>query len=131
MMFKSLGPTLVNLRKIILSKEKLKSITGNSDKKIQKEFAIELAKTFGYDLKRGQISRAIHSFSSGTWDDVRITTRIDPSDPFNCIYSTIQEIGHASQEQNVQKDFIFSPLGRGVSHGVHESQSRIYENQLG
>ena len=62
---------------------------------------------------------------------MRITTRTDPFDPFNCIYSTIHEVGHATYKQNIQKEFIFSPLGRGVSLGVHESQSRIYENQLG
>ncbi|MDC1383046.1 carboxypeptidase M32 [Candidatus Puniceispirillum sp.] len=130
-MFQNLRPTLVNLRKEILSKEKPKAISGNFDEKIQLKLANELAIAFGYDLNKGRIDQAIHPFSSGSGDDVRITTRTDPSDPFNCIYSTIHEVGHATYEQNIQKDFIFSPLGRGVSLGVHESQSRIYENQLG
>ena len=130
-MFQNLRPTLVNLRKAILSKEKPKAISGNFDETIQLKLANELAIAFGYDLNKGRIDQAIHPFSSGSGDDVRITTRTDPSDPFNCIYSTIHEVGHAAYEQNIKKDFIFSPLGRGVSHGVHESQSRIYENQLG
>ena len=130
-MFQSLRPTLVNLRKEILNKEKPKAITGNFDEKIQLKLANELAIAFGYDLNKGRIDRAVHPFSSGSGDDVRITTRTDPADPFNCVYSTIHEVGHATYEQNIQNNFIFSPLGRGVSLGVHESQSRIYENQLG
>ncbi len=130
-MFQNLRPTLVNLRKEILSKQMPKAINSNFDEKIQLKLANELAIAFGYDLNKGRIDQAVHPFSSGSGDDVRITTRTDPSDPFNCIYSTIHEVGHATYEQNIQKDFIFSPLGRGVSLGVHESQSRIYENQLG
>ena len=53
------------------------------------------------------------------------------SDPFNCIYSTIHEVGHSSYELNIDPDYKLTPLGRGVSMGVHESQSRIYENQIG
>ena len=130
-MFQNLRPTLVHLRKEILAKEKLRVVTGDFDEKIQLKLANELAIAFGYDLNRGRIDQAVHPFSSGSGDDVRITTRTDPADPFNCIYSTIHEVGHATYEQNIQKDFVFSPLGGGVSLGVHESQSRIYENQLG
>ena len=130
-MFDELRPTLVGLRKEILAKDKMLSVNGNFDEKIQLKLAEELAVIFGYDLSRGRIDTAVHPFSSGSGNDVRITTRTDPSDPFNCIYSTIHEVGHATYEQNIKKDYIFSPLGRGVSLGVHESQSRIFENQLG
>ena len=130
-MFQKLRPTLINLRKEALSQGKPKALNGNFDEKIQLKLANDLAVAFGYDLNKGRIDQAVHPFSSGSGDDVRITTRTDMSDPFNCIYSTIHEVGHATYEQNIQKDFIFSPLGRGVSLGVHESQSRIYENQLG
>ncbi|MEP5761092.1 MAG: carboxypeptidase M32, partial [Litoreibacter sp.] len=51
--------------------------------------------------------------------------------PFNCFYSTVHEVGHACYEQNIDRAYQLTPLGRGVSMGVHESQSRIYENQLG
>ena len=130
-MFDELRPTLVSLRGEILAKDKLPSVNGNFDEKIQLKLAEELAVNFGYDLSKGRIDTAVHPFSSGLGDDVRITTRTNPSDPFNCIYSTIHEVGHATYEQNIKKDYIFSPLGRGVSLGVHESQSRIFENQLG
>ena len=130
-MFQELRPTLVSLRKEILAKDKIPSVNGNFDEKIQLKLAEELAVIFGYDLSRGRIDKAVHPFSSGFGDDVRITTRTDSLDPFNCIYSTIHEVGHATYEQNIKKDYFFSPLGRGVSLGVHESQSRIFENQLG
>jgi carboxypeptidase Taq len=61
---------------------------------------------------------------------VRITTRTNPVDPFNCFYSTIHEVGHACYEQNINPTYALTPLGSGVSMGVHESQSRIYENQM-
>ena len=130
-MFEKLRPTIVGLRKEILAEDKIPSVTANFDKNMQLSLAKELAVIFGYDLNKGRIDLAIHPFSSGSGNDVRITTRTDPSDPFNCIYSTIHEVGHATYEQNINNDYVFTPLGRGVSLGVHESQSRIFENQLG
>ena len=73
----------------------------------------------------------MHPFSSGSGLDVRITTRTSLTDPFNCFYSTIHEVGHAAYEQGIDRQHLLTPLGQGVSMGVHESQSRIYENQLG
>jgi carboxypeptidase Taq len=73
----------------------------------------------------------VHPFSSGSGNDVRITTRTSERDPFNCIYSTIHEVGHGCYELGISQDYLLTPLGRGVSMGVHESQSRIYENQIG
>ena len=130
-MFEELRPTLVGLRKEILAKDDIPPVTNQFDKNTQPNLASELAVAFGYDLTKGRIDSAFHPFSSGSGDDVRITTRTDPLNPFNCIYSTIHEVGHATYEQNIHKDYVFTPLGRGVSLGVHESQSRIFENQLG
>ena len=89
------------------------------------------ASAFGYDWSRGRLDIAVHPFSSGSGSDVRITTRVSESDPFNCLYSTIHEVGHACYEQGIDPDYALTPLGGGVSMGVHESQSRIYENQIG
>ena len=91
----------------------------------------QLARAFGYDMARGRVDKAVHPFSSGSGHDVRITTRTSETDPFNCIYSTIHEVGHAAYEQGIDPAYLLTPLGRGVSMGVHESQSRIYENQIG
>jgi carboxypeptidase Taq len=82
-------------------------------------------------LVHGRIDKAVHPFSSGSGLDVRITTRTNPRDPFNCFYSTIHEVGHAAYEQGIDRAYLLTPLGRGASMGVHESQSRIYENQIG
>lgn len=97
----------------------------------QTAIARELATAFGYDWTRGRLDFAVHPFSSGSGNDVRITTRVAERDPFNCFYSTIHEVGHAIYEQGVNQDYALTPLGRGASMGVHESQSRILENQLG
>ncbi|MEM8653820.1 MAG: carboxypeptidase M32 [Pseudomonadota bacterium] len=130
-MFGALRPALTELRAAILDKPAPKGVTGPFDEAAQLKLSMVLAQTFGYDLGHGRIDKAVHPFSSGSGHDVRITTRTNPDDPFNCFYSTIHEVGHACYEQNIDDAYLMSPLGRGVSMGVHESQSRIYENQLG
>ncbi len=97
----------------------------------QMKLAHELASVFGYDWNCGRLDKAVHPFSSGSGTDTRITTRVDPRNPFNCIYSTIHETGHSAYEQGIRGKYLMTTLGRGVSMGVHESQSRIYENQIG
>ncbi|QYX55465.1 carboxypeptidase M32 [Roseovarius sp. SCSIO 43702] len=128
-MFGAMRPRLVALRETVASEAQ--TLDATFDEAAQLTLAREVAVAFGYDLTRGRIDRAVHPFSSGSGADVRITTRTDPRDPFNCLYSTIHETGHACYEQAVDPAFALGPLGRGVSMGVHESQSRIYENQLG
>ncbi|MGR3594100.1 MAG: carboxypeptidase M32 [Limimaricola soesokkakensis] len=129
-MFGALRPRLVALRTAILDKPQPAALSGRFDEAAQLALSRELAGLFGYDFSRGRIDKAVHPFCSGSGNDVRVTTRTDPADPFNCLYSTIHEVGHASYEQNVEPDYLLTPIGRGVSMGVHESQSRIYENQL-
>ncbi|MGR3616509.1 MAG: carboxypeptidase M32 [Paracoccaceae bacterium] len=129
--FDAMRPRLVALRAAVLDKPAPKGVTGTFDPQKQMGLARKLAKTFGYDMAHGRVDKAVHPFSSGSGDDVRITTRTSETDPFNCFYSTIHEVGHGAYEQNIDKAFLLTPLGRGVSMGVHESQSRIYENQLG
>ncbi len=130
-MFSALRPGLVDLRAAILDKPKPAALTGTFDEAAQLALSTELALAFGYDMDKGRIDKAVHPFSSGSGIDVRITTRTNPVDPFNCFYSTIHEVGHACYEQNINADYLLTPLGGGVSMGVHESQSRIYENQIG
>ena len=129
-MFDALRPGLVALRERILAAPAPAGLSGQFDEAAQLALAEELARAFGYDMARGRIDRAVHPFSSGSGLDVRITTRTDPRDPFNCLYSTIHEVGHAAYEQGIDPAYRLTPLGSGVSMGVHESQSRIYENQL-
>jgi carboxypeptidase Taq len=130
-MFGALRPELTELRTAVLEAEAPKKLSGSFDETAQMRLARKLAKAFGYDMHYGRVDKAVHPFSSGSGLDVRITTRTNPDDPFNCVYSTIHEVGHAAYEQNIDKDYLLTPLGQGVSMGVHESQSRIYENQIG
>ncbi|WP_299783362.1 carboxypeptidase M32 [uncultured Roseobacter sp.] len=130
-MFGALRPELAALRAAVLDAEAPAKLSGNFDEAAQMKLTRKLAKTFGYDMTHGRVDKAVHPFSSGSGLDVRITTRTSATDPFNCFYSTIHEVGHAAYEQNIHRDYLLTPLGEGVSMGVHESQSRIYENQIG
>lgn len=129
--FEAMRPRLVALRSAVLERPIPKGVQGEFDEAKQMKLSRQLAKAFGYDMSKGRVDKAVHPFSSGSGSDVRITTRTSLTDPFNCFYSTIHEVGHAAYEQGIDPAFELTPLGRGVSMGVHESQSRIYENQLG
>ncbi|MGR3713507.1 MAG: carboxypeptidase M32 [Shimia sp.] len=130
-MFDAMRPRLVALRAAVLAAEAPAKLSGQYNSAQQMALAEKLAVSFGYDLNHGRIDQVTHPFCSGGGLDVRITTRTSESDPFNCFYSTIHEVGHACYEQGIDKAHMLTPLGSGVSMGVHESQSRIYENQLG
>jgi carboxypeptidase Taq len=131
-MFARMRPRLVALRARVLEAHRnLKPLRGEFPAEGQLRLARRLAEAFGYDFARGRLDLAVHPFSSGSGSDVRITTRTVEADPFNCLYSTIHEVGHAAYEQNVDPALAFTPVGQGASMGVHESQSRSYENQIG
>jgi carboxypeptidase Taq len=130
-MFTALRAPLVALRAACLDRPAPKGLEGRFDEGAQMQLTHLLARTFGYDFSIGRLDKAVHPFSSGSGRDVRITTRTNPEDPFNCFYSTIHEVGHACYEQGIDAAYALTPLGQGVSMGVHESQSRIYENQIG
>ncbi len=130
-MFDRMRPRLVALRERVLGADSPAPLDREFDEAGQMALSSKLAEVFGYDMNVGRIDKAVHPFSSGSGTDVRITTRTSPRDPFNCFYSTIHEVGHACYEQRVDRAYQLTPLGAGVSMGVHESQSRIYENQLG
>lgn len=129
--FDAMRPRLTALRAAVMDQPEAPRLSGSFDPAAQMQMADTLARVFGYDLTRGRIDRAVHPFSSGSGHDVRITTRTSAEDPFNCFYSTIHEVGHAAYEQGIDAAYGLTALGQGVSMGVHESQSRIYENQLG
>ncbi|MEM1430945.1 MAG: carboxypeptidase M32 [Pseudomonadota bacterium] len=131
-MFGALRPRLIALRERILGSERpAPALRGPFDEDVQMRLTSEIAGAFGYDFNHGRIDKAVHPFSSGSGLDVRITTRTSAEEPLGSIYSTIHEVGHAAYEQGIDRAYVLTPLGQGVSMGVHESQSRIYENQLG
>lgn len=104
---------------------------GDFPAEAQMALARELAGAFTYDWQAGRLDLSVHPFSSGTRGDSRITTRVDPNNPFDCLYSTIHETGHSLYEQGVAPGLDWQPAGQSVSMGVHESQSRFCENQIG
>jgi carboxypeptidase Taq len=95
----------------------------------QLEFGLAVAKRFGYDLARGRLDKTHHPFCTKfAAGDVRITTRVRENDLGDALFSTLHETGHALYEQGVDAALEGTPLGYGASSGVHESQSRLWEN---
>ncbi len=95
-------------------------------------FCKQVAKDMGYDFNRGRIDKTPHPFMvSVGGDDIRITTRVKERMLFECLSSTIHEVGHALYEQGIAKKFEDTPVFHGASAGVHESQSRLWENLVG
>ena len=103
---------------------------GRFSDEAQMALARQLADNLGFDWQSGRLDQSVHPFSSGTSSDTRITTRIDESEPLGCLYSTVHELGHALYEQGVAGEMGLTPVNNHVSLGVHESQSRLWENQI-
>jgi carboxypeptidase Taq len=98
----------------------------------QLAFSRMVAKRIGYDFARGRLDKTHHPFCTRfAAGDVRITTRVRTGDITEALFSTLHEAGHAIYEQGVAADLEGTPLGSGVSAGVHESQSRLWENIVG
>ncbi|MDQ5851868.1 MAG: carboxypeptidase M32 [Chloroflexota bacterium] len=98
----------------------------------QLAFGLDIIKRFGYDLNRGRQDKTPHPFMIRfSLGDVRITTRVKEYDLSEALFSTLHEAGHALYEQGVSMDFEGTPLAGGASAGVHESQSRLWENLVG
>ncbi len=98
----------------------------------QWDVTLEVARVLGYDFERGRQDRTPHPFTSGFGrGDVRITTRVDEHDFTDALFGTIHEAGHALYEQGIRPELEGTPLAVGVSAGVHESQSRLWENLVG
>jgi carboxypeptidase Taq len=98
----------------------------------QHDFNVAIAKRLGYDFERGRIDKTHHPFCTRLGaGDVRITTRFDEGDIGQALFSTIHEAGHAMYEQGVAAALAGTLLGHGTSAGVHESQSRLWENVVG
>ncbi len=102
------------------------------DPDLQVSYALNLVKRLGYDLERGRQDISTHPFSTGFGPgDVRITTRVS-RDFFNeCLFGSIHESGHAMYNQGMGREIDRTPLWDGASPGIHESQSRLWENLVG
>ena len=92
----------------------------------------EVAVALGYDPNRGGFGVSPHPFASVIHPgDVRISTRVDPTDPIECLLSTMHEVGHAIYEQSLPDSLAGTLLCDAPSYGAHEAQARFWENHVG
>jgi carboxypeptidase Taq len=98
---------------------------------LQKTFELEVLRRFGYDESAWRLDPTVHPFATGGGtQDVRLTTRYFP-DNLDGLFATMHECGHGLYEHQIDASLERTPLCRGVSLGIHESQSRMWENLVG
>ena len=130
--FKGLKDELVPLVRQILDSP----IKANTD--CMKDFPVDRQETFlrevterlGFNYRRGRIDRSLHPFCSGNAFDTRMTTRFFKDNPLDSLFSSIHETGHGLYEQGLPHEHIGTALGEAAGMAVHESQSRLWENQV-
>lgn len=132
--FDDVRPKQVELIKAIAAKPAIdeRVLHQQFPEKAQWDFGVEVITAFGYDWDRGRQDKVTHPFMTNLgYGDQRITTRVY-EDFYNAhIFGTMHEAGHALYEQGIPKQLARSPLYNGTSLGVHESQSRLWENLVG
>lgn len=98
----------------------------------QLEFGKLVLTAMGFDFDRGRLDLSAHPFTTSFHPtDVRLTTRVDERDLPSCLFSCIHEGGHGLYDQGLDSRYYGTPLGDSVSLGIHESQSRLWENCVG
>jgi len=132
-MFDTVKAPLTNLVKEIGKKPQIddSKLHGKWSESSQKQFTEMLIKAIGFDMNRGRQDTAPHPFCTG-WSvgDVRLTTRYKDYLP-SSIFGSLHEAGHGMYEQGSPMKWDRTPLAGGVSLGIHESQSRTWENIVG
>ncbi|MFQ5588487.1 MAG: carboxypeptidase M32 [Nitrospiria bacterium] len=102
------------------------------DPKRQWDFGLSVLSTMGFDFNTGRQDRSAHPFTTSFHpSDVRLTTRIDAHDLPSALFSSIHEGGHGLYDQGLPEEYYGTPLGESISLGIHESQSRLWENNVG
>ena len=98
----------------------------------QREFGLKAAAAIGFSFDAGRLDIAAHPFCSGFGPgDCRLTTRYDEHHFPGAFFGTLHEAGHGIYEQGLNGDAFGTALGESVSLGIHESQSRMWENLVG
>jgi carboxypeptidase Taq len=106
--------------------------TVSYDEAAMRRVNVEVLKLLGMPENTFRMDVSTHPFTqSMSVEDVRVTTRYEGKDFKETVYSTIHESGHAIYELQVDPSLDYTPLARGTSQGVHESQSRFWENIIG
>ncbi|MDH4097696.1 MAG: carboxypeptidase M32 [Nitrospira sp.] len=102
------------------------------DQTRQLEFGRLVLTAMGYDFERGRLDLSSHPFTTSFHPtDVRVTTRVFEHELQSCLFSCIHEGGHGLYDQGLDQRYFGTPLGDSVSLGIHESQSRLWENCVG
>ena len=102
------------------------------DQARQLEFGRLVLTAMGYDFQRGRLDLSAHPFTTSFHPtDVRVTTRVHEHELQSCLFSCIHEGGHGLYDQGLDQRYFGTPLGDSVSLGIHESQSRLWENCVG
>lgn len=134
-LFSELGPAVSQL--VAEAVEQSKSVPadlllGHYPVADQQAFNREVAEALGFDFGAGRIDTAAHPFCSGMGpSDCRLTTRYDEADFTSSLYGVMHEAGHGLYDQGLLKEHYGTPMGDAVSLGIHESQSRLWENKVG
>lgn len=97
----------------------------------QQKLVKEITKKLGFDYNYGRLDSSVHPFCGGNGADTRMTTRYHEDIPLDSIFSVIHETGHSLYEQGLPKEHLGTPLGDHIGMAIHESQSRLWENQVG
>jgi len=98
----------------------------------QEAFGVEAARTIGFDFDRGRLDVTAHPFCAALGpQDCRITTRYEERYLSGALFGILHEAGHGIYDQKLPAEWFGLPLGWAVSHGIHESQSRMWENFVG
>ncbi|UCE08938.1 MAG: carboxypeptidase M32 [Candidatus Thorarchaeota archaeon] len=104
-------------------------------KTIQEKILLDVASLMGYDTSTdsasGRIDETHHPFTTGYYDDVRVTVRYNEDNPLSALLVLMHEAGHAVYEQSLRQDWMYQPIGTMAGLGIHESISRFYENMIG
>ena len=133
-LFTELRPRLVPIVQVITSRPPADDscIRQYFPEAQQLAFAAETVKQLGYDFQRGRIDKTHHPFMTKfSLGDVRITTRVNENFLGDALFSNIHEAGHAMYEQGIRMEYDGMSLAGGASAGLHESQSRLWENLVG
>jgi carboxypeptidase Taq len=130
--FARLRDGLTPLLDAIASRPQLEPLRGDYDPAAQEALHRDVARALGYDFQAGRLDPAEHPFTSGHGPgDVRITTRILRGDLLSGLGGTVHEVGHALYEQGLPHAWAGTTAARAASFGLHESQSRFWENFIG
>jgi carboxypeptidase Taq len=108
------------------------ALTGSFPAEEQKQFALRVLERFGFDRTAWRFDETAHPFASSIGiDDIRLTGRYDDGHFGDGLFAAMHEFGHGAYEHGVDKVLERTPLARGTSMALHESQSRLWENLVG